>query len=86
MVDYSRGDQSADDRIVEIVAGLGEDASVLVVSSDREVRDAVSALGADVTRAGAFLAAVDAWLSHSFRPGALCQQPDSQSGGGRRFG
>jgi len=59
LVLYSRGDQTADQRIVDIVADLAADACVLVVTSDRDLRASLTALDADVVTSGAFLVAVD---------------------------
>ena len=47
-----RGANAADDRIVQLVAGLPERANVLVYTSDRRLRERVSALGAHVQGAG----------------------------------
>jgi predicted RNA-binding protein with PIN domain len=55
---FTAEDQTADERIVEIVSSLRPDQPVVVVSSDREVRDDCEALGANVIAAGAFLRAV----------------------------
>ena len=55
---FTASDQTADERIVEIVSSLGPDQPVAVVSSDREVRDDCEALGANVIASGAFLHAV----------------------------
>ena len=54
-VDYAlrRGANAADDRIVELVAALPEGRNVLVYTSDRRLRERVSALGAQVRGAGA---------------------------------
>ena len=53
------GRNAADDRIVELVAA--RDASAIeVVTSDRELADAVRAHGATVSGAGSFLARLDA--------------------------
>lgn len=52
---FSVGEENADARIVAIVEEAGDDQPVLVVSSDREVRDDCTALGANVTAARAFL-------------------------------
>ena len=53
-VDYAlrRGANAADDRIVELVAALPEGRNVLVYTSDRRLRERVSALGAQVRGAG----------------------------------
>lgn len=56
---FTAGEEIADERIVAIVESLSSDVPVLVVSSDREVRDAVVALGANAVSSGAFLAAVE---------------------------
>lgn len=54
-----RGRNAADERIVELVAA--RDASAIeVVTSDRDLADAVRALGATVTGAGSFLTRLDA--------------------------
>lgn len=58
-VTFSEGDETADDRLLAIVAALPSAAPVLVVSSDREVRDGAVALEANVVRSSSFLAAVD---------------------------
>jgi predicted RNA-binding protein with PIN domain len=54
---YARrsGRNAADDRIVELVASDADSASVRVVTSDRELVDRVSVLGATTEGAGAFL-------------------------------
>ena len=49
------GRDAADDRIVELVAGDGEPAALLVVTSDRELSDRVRAHGADVVGARSFI-------------------------------
>lgn len=57
-VQIARG--SADDAIVETVAALaGTGGAVTVVTSDRELRRRVEALGAEVVGAGRFLAVLD---------------------------
>jgi predicted RNA-binding protein with PIN domain len=50
-----RGRDAADDRIVELVAGDPEAAELLVVTSDRDLVDRVTARGAATEGAGAFL-------------------------------
>jgi len=55
---FTASDQTADERIVEIVSSLEANQPVVVVSSDREVRDDCEALGANVIASGAFLRAV----------------------------
>jgi predicted RNA-binding protein with PIN domain len=50
-----RGRDAADDRIVELVAGDADPASLRVVTSDRALADRVTALGATTEGAGAFL-------------------------------
>jgi predicted RNA-binding protein with PIN domain len=55
---YTAEDETADERIVAIVDALPGEAPVVVVSSDREVRDACEALGANVVASGVFLQAV----------------------------
>ena len=55
---FTTGDETADGRIVGIVSELGPSEPVLVVSSDRQVREDCQALGADVTYARTFLTAV----------------------------
>ena len=50
-----RGRNSADDRIVELVAADADRASLLVVTSDRDLATRVTALGAETEGAGAFL-------------------------------
>lgn len=57
---YTSGDETADDRLVALVENLPAEQPVLVVSSDREVRDACARLGANTTTSGAYLAAVGA--------------------------
>ena len=52
---FSVGEENADARIVAIVGETGDDQPVLVVSSDREVREDCTALGANVTSSRAFL-------------------------------
>ena len=55
---FTASDQTADERIVEIVSSLEANQPMVVVSSDREVRDDCEALGANVIASGAFLRAV----------------------------
>ena len=55
---FTASDQTADERIVEIVSSLGAAQPVVVVSSDREVREDCEALGANVIPSDAFLRAV----------------------------
>ena len=50
---------AADDRIVELVAADSDPASLRVVTSDRELADRVTALGATTEGAGAFLRRLD---------------------------
>ena len=50
-----RGRNAADDRIVELVTGDDDPASIRVVTSDRALADRVSAAGATTEGAGAFL-------------------------------
>lgn len=50
--------ETADDRIIALVTDLPPDAPVLVVTSDREVREAVEDLGGNVVASGVFLQAV----------------------------
>jgi predicted RNA-binding protein with PIN domain len=50
-----RGRDAADDRIVALVADDAEPASLCVVTSDRDLVDRVTALGATTEGAGAFL-------------------------------
>lgn len=50
----------ADDRIKEYVESMGIDVPVLVVTSDREIREDVSKLGANVISSGTFLSAIGA--------------------------
>lgn len=57
---FTAGGQSADERIVELLEDLGSDVPALVVSSDRQVRADCAALGANVTAAASFLAALSA--------------------------
>jgi predicted RNA-binding protein with PIN domain len=54
---YARrgGRNAADDRIVELVAGIDDPGTVSVVTSDRDLADRVRALGATVTGAGSFV-------------------------------
>ena len=54
-----RGRDAADDRIVELVAADSDPASLHVVTSDRELADRVTALGAKTEGAGAFLRRLD---------------------------
>jgi predicted RNA-binding protein with PIN domain len=54
-----RGRDAADDRIVELVTADSEPASLRVVTSDRELADRVTALGATTEGAGAFLRRLD---------------------------
>jgi predicted RNA-binding protein with PIN domain len=57
---FSVGEESADARIVALVAKLDRAQPVLVVSSDREVRDDCAGLGADVVTSHDFLVAAGA--------------------------
>ncbi len=50
-----RGRDAADDRIVDLVAGEPEPAELVVVTSDRELVNRVTAHGARTEGAGAFL-------------------------------
>jgi predicted RNA-binding protein with PIN domain len=54
-----RGRDAADDRIVELVAADPDPGSLRVVTSDRELVDRVTALGATTEGAGAFLRRLD---------------------------
>jgi predicted RNA-binding protein with PIN domain len=54
-----RGRDAADDRIVELVTADSEPASLRVVTSDRELADRVTALGATTEGTGAFLRRLD---------------------------
>ena len=54
-----RGRDAADDRIVELVAADSDPASLRVVTSDRELSDRVTALGATTEGAVAFLHRLD---------------------------
>jgi predicted RNA-binding protein with PIN domain len=60
-VRYARrpGRDAADDRIVELVAADSDPASLRVVTSDRNLADRVTALGATTEGAGAFLRRLD---------------------------
>lgn len=60
-VRYARrsGRDAADDRIVELVAADSDPASLRVVTSDRDLVDRVTALGARTEGAGAFLRRLD---------------------------
>lgn len=51
---FTSGSEIADERIGAIVEGFGPEVPVLVVSSDREVRDAALAARANVVSAGTF--------------------------------
>lgn len=55
---FSAGEETADERIVTLVAGLSDDVPVLAVSNDRELAAACVDLGANVTPVRAFLEAV----------------------------
>lgn len=55
-----RGPDAADDRIVSIVQAAADPARCAVVTSDRELRDRVRALGAEVMSAGELLGRLDA--------------------------
>ena len=57
---FTEPDELADDRIKEYVRAMREDTPVLVVTSDREVRDAVEEYGASVVSSGIFLKAIRA--------------------------
>ena len=52
------GPDGADDRIVELVTDAAAPGALVVVSSDRALRQRVQALGAQVLGAGSFLARV----------------------------
>jgi len=52
---FSVGDEIADSLLVALVTELDPDQPVLVVTSDRQVRSDVAALGADVAASRAFL-------------------------------
>ena len=54
-----RGRDAADDRIVELVGADSDPATLRVVTSDRELADRVTALGATTEGAGAFLRRLD---------------------------
>jgi hypothetical protein len=54
-----RGRDAADDRIVELVAADSDPATLRVVTSDRDLVDRVTALGATTEGAGAFLRRLD---------------------------
>ena len=54
-----RGRDAADDRIVELVAADSDPGSLRVVTSDRDLVDRVTALGATAEGAGAFLRRLD---------------------------
>ena len=54
-----RGRNAADDRIVELVTGASDTDELLVVTSDRELVDRVSARGAATEGAGTFLRRLD---------------------------
>ncbi len=58
---YARrsGRNAADDRIVEVVADDGRPESLHVVTSDRELRERVRALGASTSGATSFLRRLD---------------------------
>jgi len=60
-VRYARrgGRDAADDRIVELVAADPDPGSLRVVTSDRDLVDRVTALGATTEGAGAFLRRLD---------------------------
>ena len=55
-----RGRNAADDRIVELVRAAEDPAALQVVTSDRELRRRVAALGASVGRVGELRASLDA--------------------------
>lgn len=57
-VTFTAGEETADERIVELVRGTPADTPVLVVSSDREVASACADLGANVSPSRCFLEAV----------------------------
>ena len=58
IVRFTSGDETADEALVALVDALPADQPALVVSSDREVRDAVMIRGANSAPARAFLEAV----------------------------
>jgi hypothetical protein len=51
-------DETADDMLVEMLDGLEADAPALVVSSDREIRDAAAVRGVNSVASDRFIAAV----------------------------
>jgi predicted RNA-binding protein with PIN domain len=55
-----RGRNAADDRIVELVRAAEDPAALQVVTSDRELRRRVEALGASVGRVGDLRTSLDA--------------------------
>jgi predicted RNA-binding protein with PIN domain len=57
---FTHQDELADDRIKDYVAAMADSVPVLVVTSDREVRDSVGELGANVVSSGMFLKAIGA--------------------------
>ncbi len=60
---------SADDRIVALVAADADPASLSVVTSDRQLAERVSTLGATATGAGSFRGRLDAVLGGQTAPG-----------------
>jgi predicted RNA-binding protein with PIN domain len=54
-----RGPNAADDRIVELLAARADTGDVTVVTSDRDLRRRVRALGATVVGAGSLLERLD---------------------------
>ena len=57
-VEYSRPDQTADDRLVEVVEGIRPEVPVVVATSDRPLQDRVRAHGATVATSGQLLALI----------------------------
>ena len=57
---FTRAGEIADDRIKEYVAAMDPGTAVLVVTSDRDLAEAVRALGGNVVSAGVFLRAIGA--------------------------
>ncbi len=68
----SHGPDAADDLIVRLVAADDEPTSLVIVSSDRALRERVRALGAEVVGVGSLLRRLDA-LSGEETP--ACERP-----------
>lgn len=57
---FTEAGEAADDRIKDYVRAMDIDVPILVITSDREIRDEVREVGADVVASGVFLKAIGA--------------------------